>query len=80
MTEYGQYLNCSNYIMRALVLVGALCTRLAGDASRVQAATGARIGIIVQTLSGIGSQVHIQKRYTNKMFFLHRGVLKIYVT
>jgi hypothetical protein len=55
--------------MRALVLVGALCTRLAGDASRVQAATGARIGIIVQTLSGIGSQALIQKRYTINMFF-----------
>ncbi|TMW46661.1 hypothetical protein DOY81_008256 [Sarcophaga bullata] len=31
--------------------VGALCSRLAGDCSNVQGATGARIGIIVQAIS-----------------------------
>ena len=34
------------------LISGALCARLSGDASKVQGATGARIGSILQGIAG----------------------------
>jgi hypothetical protein len=48
MLSILQTLNVEN-----ICRTGALCARLSGDAAKVQGATGARVGSILQGISGI---------------------------
>ncbi|KAK7047498.1 tRNA N6-adenosine threonylcarbamoyltransferase, partial [Halocaridina rubra] len=43
--------------------VGALCSRLSGDASAVQGATGSRVGTIVQAITTLGISIAIALYY-----------------
>jgi ATP-binding cassette subfamily B (MDR/TAP) protein 1 len=54
---------------------GALATRLATDASAVQGATGARLGMIMMTISSIGVGLVIAFCYSWKFALFNLGVM-----
>ncbi|XP_076061207.1 ATP-dependent translocase ABCB1-like [Oratosquilla oratoria] len=47
--------------------VGALCSRLSGDASSVQGATGSRVGTIMQSLTTLGVSIVLALYYNWKL-------------